>query len=462
MGTVENIERFLEELLGNVRIENEALRESLSDCVSLTEYDAEDGTWSDSLQKALNEHQTVIIPKSESAYIIDRVITVPANRCIIAEDGAVIRLAEGVKTLMLRNANTVDGTRSPITGTERDRNITVIGGIWEDWCTSRMGYGKSGMYDGDRSFFGVSTYMLFENIDRLTLKNMTFKNCGGFALQIGEAANVIIENICFENCFADGIHVNGNTENLHIKNVYGQVGDDLVALNMYDWQNSSINFGPCKNVLCEDLTLDKNSRYKALRIEPGIYTFDAESRVDCSLINAVFRRIKNIKTFKLYCQTPKYFPYESAETGDVGSGSNIVFKDIKVDLDAPIDLLGEYLDSDPVKGSFAAFELGLNIDNFYLKNVDVRLHKEKYPYSYLLCIGPKAARSSDCREIFDPSFSSTAENIYLDNVTVNGKKIEKDGDFIREIVFDEIYGDMPSSGKGKIKNIILNDGETVL
>jgi hypothetical protein len=42
---------------------------------------------------------------------------------------------------------------------------------------------------------------------------------------------------------------------------------------MYDWQNSSVNFGPMHTVLCEDLVLSADSRYKALRIEPGMYRY---------------------------------------------------------------------------------------------------------------------------------------------------------------------------------------------
>ena len=338
--------------------------------------------------------------------------------------------------------------------TERNANISIEGGIWEDWCSYRMGYGRSGLYDLERSFFGVSCCMLLENVDNLTLKNMVFRNCGGFAVQLGESKNVVIENIVFENCFADGLHINGNTENIFISNIRGEVGDDLVAFNMFDWQNSSINFGPCKNVICQDLTLSRNSYYKAIRIEPGIYTFDDGSQIDCSLGNAIFRRIHNIKTFKLYCQTPPYAIGAEPEPAGVGSGDNIFFEDIDIDLDSPIDLLSEYTDSHPIKGSFAGFELGLNVGNIYFKNISITLYREKYPYSYLLCIGPKSVRFENGDEVFDPYFSSLAKNLYLENIKVNGEKPVDISPFIREIVFDKLYDDIPSSASGKIENVI--------
>ena len=450
---MEKIKLELESLLESVKIENQEKINALTDCVKLTDYKCEKGTWTSALQDALNEHQTVIIPESTEPYLIDRSVIIPSNRRIIAESGATVSLLHSTRLLMMRNSRTVDGTHMPITE-ERNENISIEGGVWEDWCPHRMGYGQSGMYDLDGSVHGVSCCMLFENINCLTLKNMIFKNCGGFAVQIGECKNVVIENITFENCFADGLHINGNTENVYISNIQGEVGDDLVAFNMYDWQNSSINFGPCKNVICQDLTLAKSSYYKAIRIEPGIYTFDDGSKIDCSLTNAIFRRIHNIKTFKLYCQTPPYAIGAEPEPAGVGSGDNIFFEDIDIDLESPIDLLSEYTDSHPIKGSFAGFELGLNVNNIYLKNISITLYREKYPYSYLLCIGPKSVRFENGDEVFDPYFSSVAKNVYLENIKINGDTPKDITPYIKEIVFDNLYDDIPSTASGKIENVI--------
>ena len=223
---------------------------------------------------------------------------------------------------------------------------------------------------------------------------------------------------------------------------------------MFDWQNSSINFGPCKNVICEDLELSPSSYYKALRIEPGIYTFDDGSKIDCSLTNAIFRRIKNIKTFKLYCQTPVYYVGEEPESADVGSGDNIFFEDISIDLDGPIDKFDDYMNSNKTIGSFGAFELGLNVKNIYFKNIDLTLYRDKFLYSYLICIGPKSIRLENGAEVFDPYLASTAENVYIENITINGKKPESISPYIRQIVFDGLYNDIPSTAYGEIKNII--------
>ncbi len=447
-----DFEKGIEALIKDMRGENEVYFDSFCDSVLLTDYECENGIWTGALQKALNEHSTIIIPSGE--YTIDGSVTIPSGRKIIASDGAIIRLAQGVKVLMMKNSNTVDGTHFPIKNHERNEGICVQGGTWVDWCEHRMGYGKSGMSDSERSLYGISTMMLFECVNRLTLQNMVFRNCGGFAIQLGEIKNAVIENIRFENCFADGVHINGNVENIYVGNISGEVGDDLVAFNMFDWQDSSINFGPCKNAICENLTLSQSSHYKALRIETGIYTFDDGETVDCSLNNAIFRKIRGIKTFKLYCQTPVYFPESGPERAGVGSGDNILFEDIEIDLDSPIDLLDEYLNSHPIKGTIAGFELGTNIGNLYLKNIDITLHRDTYPLSYLACIGPKSVRFANGGEVFDPYLSSKVENLYIENVRINGDVPNDITPFVKEIVFDHLYDDIPSTGCGKIEKII--------
>ena len=457
MKNIELVKQDIEKLLRDVRAENARLSDALDDTVSLADYAylaKENDVWTDAFQKALEEHETVVIPASDKPYRIDRTLIIPSNRKIIAEDGANIRLARESRTQLLRNEKTVDGTHYPIKDAERAENITIIGGLWEHENESRGGYGKNCCYDDAYSIPGVSSVMFFENLNHLTLKNMTFKHSAGFSVQMGEISDVIIENIRFIKCFADGIHINGNTENVWIRDVAGHTGDDLVALNMYDWYNSSMNFGPTKNVICEDMEMSEDMGYKSLRLLPGMYKFKDGSEVDCSLTNAIFRRISGVKTYKFYLQTPSYIVKNGIPYSGLGSADNIFFEDITVDLISPIDDLPDYINSDPVTGTFAAFEFGSNIGNLYFKNIDVKLYREKYPYSYIFCVGPKSVRMGE-REIFNPYLSSEVQNVYLEDIRVNGKNVDNVRDYIREITFDKLYDDGPSTGYGRIGTIHL-------
>ena len=418
--------------------------------------DDEKKIWSDALQTAINENRHIVIPASDEPYYIDKTIIVPSNRYIEAENGAVIRLMEGIKTLLIRNEHNENGTHIRETFKNPDTDIVISGGRWEESRDTKGGYGISGKYDDERSYYGVSTCMFFNNVKGLTLENLVISHAGGFGIQVGNIKNVVVENIEFEGCFADGVHVNGNTENIYINNIKGQVGDDLVALNMYDWQNSSVDFGPIQTVWCENLDLYEDSRYKAYRILPGIYFYDDGSSVDCSLNDAVIKNIKGIKTFKLYFQTMRHNVGEARESGDTGSGDNIYFEDISIDLDEPVDKLKDYNESNPITGSIAGFEIGANIGNLYFENINITLHKDQYPMSFFMCIGPKSVRNGNL-ELFNPEINSTVRNVYLKNISVNSGNTDEAKKYIHQIVFDDIYGDGTATGKGIIKNIIVEE-----
>ena len=399
--------------------------------------------WSDAIEAALSAGDTLMIPPSETPYLIDRSILVPSHRRIVAH-GACIRLCAFTTVLMLRNEHVSDGSDLP-TPPPRNKAIWVEGGIWEDVCTRRMGYGHTGKLDEEHSMPGVSTLFLFSGVEDLVLKDLTFRNVGGFAVQLGKVKNAVAEDILFENCFADGIHVNGNTENLLCRRVTGYVGDDLVALNAYDWPNSAIEFGPIRNVLCEDLTLAPESPYQALRLEAGRYPYRDGTEADCALENITLRRVRGIRNIKVYYQTPRYLVSEGPIGGGVGRGDGILIEDWDADVFAPIDDLPVYTEHDPVAGGIAAIEFGTDLGKVHLKNVNITLHPDKFPRSRAILVGPKSCRMGEW-EVFDPTASSRVECLVLENVTVNGRPISRED--VEITVFDCLYPDAPSSGRG--------------
>ena len=453
----ETIGKFLEE----IRISNLALAAGLTDFVSVTDYmhltHEKDGMriWTQAFQKALDEHRVMMIPSSEEPYYIDAPVRIPSNRHIEAAFDAVIRLCPETRLLMLRNENTMDGTHMPFGNEFRNVNISINGGRWEESNTSRKGYGATGMYDEERSFFGVSTCMLFNNIENLTLTNMVFAKTAAFAVQVGNAKNVVMENIRFESCFADGLHINGNVENVLVRNISGETGDDLVAINTYDWQNSSINFGPGKCMLIENITSFATGKYKSMRLEQGIYRYDDGTEVDCSLTDAVIKGVKGVHTFKMYFQTPRYTLGTAPEYGAAGSMSGIFFEDIEIDLIAPVDAkFDTYTKSDPVRGWFGAFEMGNNIDYVSFENIRLTLYPEKYPLSRFAVVGPKSV-VVDGREVFDPYISNTVECIVLKDIFINGEKLTKWQDAIHITEFDNVDEDGCSTGKGTLKQVVM-------
>lgn len=449
--------------LHDMETANQQAVSKLTDSVSLTAYrsfvrTSEDGRliWTDAFREALKEHEVLFIPASKEPYYIDDSVLIPSNRHIEADPNAVIRQLPGVPVLMFRNEHPEDGTHFPENKKNRDCNISINGGRWEESRTERAGYGRSGMYDRERSYYGVSACMLFSNLTNLTLTNMTFAHTGGFSVQFGNINNVVCRNITFVECYADGLHFNGNTEKVLIDSVKGQVGDDLVALNLYDWQDSSINFGPMKTVLCQNLELSEDSRYKALRILPGIYYYKDGTSVDCALQDTIIKNVKGIRTFKLYYQTAAYELGSEPERGGVGSGDNIFFEDISIVLERPLEGFEPYKNSHPQLGSFAGFEIGSNLGNLYLDNIHITLRKDLYPMSFLVCAGPKSVRLNG-REIFDPDANCVVDNLHLSRIFVNGERVADVSDYVHAIVLDDPYGDGTVYSRGEINHVYVDE-----
>ena len=102
--------------------ENERASNTLDDTCILTDYEhlAKNGIWTYALRASLNEHETVIVPPSDTPYIIDDTIAIPSNRKIIAY-GATFLSASGTDVLMMRNEHNVDGTHMPVNREKDER-----------------------------------------------------------------------------------------------------------------------------------------------------------------------------------------------------------------------------------------------------------------------------------------------------------------------------------------------------
>ena len=446
----------------------ERLQEKLRDRCQLTDYAAQvvsvSGTnlWARALQAALREHEIIRIPPRQEPYFLEDTVILPSNRRIEAA-GATIALAPGVTTVMFRTSAAQDGTLRPIAPGGRDDNIAIVGGRWEDNSVSRRGFGESGMFNllprKVGNFYGVSALFYFGNVNHVTVKDVTFVRCGAFAVQAGDGDGLVFSRIRFDDCFADGLHLNGNLSRVHARDVRGKVGDDLVALNAYDWLHCSVNFGPQRHVLCEDLELvPKDGKgYPAIRILPAKFRYADGSKVDCSVSDVIFRRVRGIRTFKMYLQTPQYEIGTEPEWSEVGSGGNILFEDIDIDLTAPIDLVAGYRTSDPLRGHYGAFEFGANLTSVTLRNVRIRFHLDDYPLGHLATVGPKSAlcpagNGRPAVEIFNPYVSCAVGKMTVEGLTVEGRSPAQ---LVYPVTFSDINGDGRSTGAGTIEEVVF-------
>ena len=409
--------------------------------------------WSDALNAALACGGEIYIP--QGVYYIDKPLIVKSGTTVIADKKAEIILIKGVKTLLLRNENVINGTDLKIADDAPvDSDVSVCGGVWAEENVERLGYGASGCFDEDDSFKGVSTCFLFSGVNNLTLKNITFRSTAGFACQIGRINGFVIENIVFENCFADGLHVNGGVKNGVIKNLSGYTEDDLVALNAYDWDNSTINLGCIENVLVDGVkSANGDCAHKSFRIQPGVYPYKNGEKEDCYIKNLSVKNVSGVTTFKMYLQTPAYTEVPEKDVG-VGRIENVCFENITADTSSPLDKQPNYLNGDRVAGNFATFEIGSNLKNMRLCNVSVKLDKQKYPCSYLITVGPKSQFIKEKHlELFDPYVFATAENITYDKIFINGEETDDLSPYIKQVEFYNLYPSALPFGKGKIISV---------
>lgn len=285
------------------------------------------------------------------------------------------------------------------------------------------------------------------------LDKMVFKNTPAFALQLGRVDNFIVEKIKFKGCYADGVHINGFVKNGVVKNISGEVGDDLVALNAYDWPTSTINQGPIENIVVAKV-VSKGEEFHLMRLLPGV-TAENEGKIDCYMKDILISDIQGVNTYKLYLQTPEY--KEKPEGASVGWMKNITIEKLNIVKDRPSDGTPNYQNAEPVTGHFGVFELGSNIDGLTLKDIKVEFKcDDKYSsLANLIMVGPKSCYIEDRGiEVFDPYIKNTVKNLAYKNIKVNGKKVGDLKRYIKEISFDRIYDSEYASGFGKIENII--------
>lgn len=405
---------------------------------------------SEAFEKAIAEYSKIYVPAGK--YYIDRSLVIGSDTMITAHENAEIILVKGCKTLLLRNASVIDGSERKIgSDASCDRDITIKGGVWGEENTERLGYGASGCYDENDGMHGVSTCFLFSGVKNLTIENVVFRSTAGFACQIGRINDFSIKNVKFEGCFADGLHVNGGVKNGVVSDLSGHTEDDLIALNAYDWDNSSINFGAIENLVVDGVRSGGGANiHKSFRIQAGVYPYPSGGKEDCYIKNLTVRNVSGVTTFKMYLQTPAYTDLPEKEVG-VGRIENAVFENITADTTSPVDRQPNYLGGNTVAGNFATFEVGSNVRGLTFRSVRVMLDKKKYPNSYYMTVGPKSQYIPEKRlELFDPYVTCEVTGVTYDDIYINGDRVDDLTPYIKEVEFPELYPSALPFGRGRI------------
>ena len=208
--------------------------------------------WTTAIQACLNEHASVRIPHRDEPYYIDAPLVLKSGNRLFVDPETEIRLKPGTNTCMVRNRCVVDGTHGAVElGAGADSDIVIEGGIWTTLATTPSESNGNVRGSGFSPFrpFGSHGTIMISNAHRVTVRNLTIKESRPHGVQIGNCSVFLVEDIIFEDHRRDGVHLGGPAENGVVRNIRGATGDDMIALNAWDWMQSNATFGPIRRIL---------------------------------------------------------------------------------------------------------------------------------------------------------------------------------------------------------------------
>jgi hypothetical protein len=264
-----------------------------------------------------------------------------------------IFLSDNSNTSILRNANFKCAEGEII-----DRNITLKGGVYNHNSPGQVHHRESEPEDQFISNWVFS--MELYGVEHVLLQDVTIANQRTFAMLMMNFKYVAMENIhidrrertSFQN--QDGLHFWGPGRFLTLKNIYGNSGDDFIALapDEHDFKSS-----------IEDVLID------------GVHLEDADQGI--RLLSRGEGRLDRVKIQNVTGTYRSYGfiinPWFDSETG--GNYGNIIID--TVDL-RPMQNNYDY--SPPF-----LFKLGGNIENLELKNI--YCNKPEHNHTFMIAGG---------------------------------------------------------------------------
>ena len=401
------------------------------------------------IAEALSAHRAVAIPRLDAPICLERPIALDSGMRLRVHPETVLRMSPGRCGCMVRNAHLLDGCAGPMSGA-RDHDIVVEGGVWEDAP-------RAGVPDDDDptlSRFVAGGLLLgvifFCGADRVTVRNLTVRRGEEYALLLAGCNDFTVRGITFDDQKKDGIHVNGPAERGLIEDVHGQCGDDIVALNAWDWDTSAASFGPIRHITVRRVRCEAGE----IRLLPGRKTYPGGAQADCPVERCSFEDIEGVYTIKMY-QQPNCHNNERSvpDRSDIpGLIQDVTFE--KVRLHQIVDSgFGEVCPE-------GLFEIGADCRGLLIRDVTLDFPASVYTRrgGALVSVGPKSstwtrgyADPARWTELFEPDLICTAEDISFENVRFAGERCVDESQLIRarHLTVNEDYPNtIPRGGTG--------------
>lgn len=365
--------------------------------------------WTRAIQTAMDENKSVRIPYTGKPYYIDAPLVIKSGSRLTVDPRAEIRLKPGINTCMLRNQNQVNGQNSPVDLKNGcDNDIVIDGGIWTTLATSQneSNGNVNGGPDSANDLHGHGV-ILMNRVKRVVVRNVVIKESRPHGVQFCNASEFLVENIEFIDHRRDGVHVNGPASYGVIRNIRGVTGDDMIALNAWDWKNTVMSFGPIHHMLIENVRAGiEGSDFRAeIRFLGGTKHYPDGKTLDCDIDDCVVRDISGIRTFKMYDQPNLELGRDNDFADPIGNFKNLYFSKLVIDnLHEP------------------TFQVGSNVDGMYIDDVVLDTSRPNPGYK-LVQIGPlsmtfkiDANRPDTWVEVFSPDKDCTVRNLRLSSI----------------------------------------------
>lgn len=405
------------------------------------------------IQNALEAHESVEIPDTGKPILLDEPIILRSNHHLKVAKNQVITQCEGNYACLVRNEHIQSGAEHMPDGV-RDRNISVRGGVWKTSDQVRAGV------DRENSVQGALGNIIFCCVEQSAVLDLTIWDSVSYGIQLSDCKDFTVERIHFLEQHKDGVHVNGPANYGVIRQLTGEnMGDDMVALNAWDWYTSAITFGTIDHVVVEDVKSNNNE----LRLLPGQKLFKNGEKVDCDIRSCVLEHISGIYTFKLYAQPNIANAIRGIHdvSGTVGVIEDVHLKDISF-----LRVTSEGLNGLPVK---SMVEVCADVKGLYLEDISVdnTLEECRALDVCLMNVGPLSAvwknGSEDPEkwgEVFDPDAICTADDLHFKNIRFAGEQVTDPTALTREVHM-KVNADYPNTtprggtGYGVIKSITI-------
>jgi hypothetical protein len=325
----------------------------------------------------------------DGAALISKPLKIHSNTTIECPDKSCgLFLANGSDCCVLRNAN-FD------LETIRDRNITILGGVFNHNSPGQAHHIEGKKWDVPNpdwaSFNGVFASE-FYGVEHVLMRDVTIANQRTFALLMANWKHVTMENIHIDRRERpvgqnqDGLHFFGPGRFLTLRNIRGNSGDDFIALapDEHDYKSS------IEDVLIHGVHVDEADQLIRMLV-------CGEGKLDRVIISDVTGTYRHCG----FVINP-YFP------GKGGLYGNIVFDTIDLRL----------MEGSPYRPPFL-FELGGHIESLTLKNI--YQHTPVADHQMFLIGGSHVRAKPD-----DPDdWHSTAMPTQIDRLIVDGLYIDE-------------------------------------